>query len=53
MPRYSALWLQIAVEQYEYDALPVAVRRLVDARIEELLERPEGPGEAFNARADS
>ena len=51
MPRYSALWLQVAVEQY--DALPVAVRRLVDARIEELLERPEGPREAYDARADS
>ena len=47
MPRYSALWLQIALEQF--DALPVAVQRLVDARIEELLERPEGPREAFSA----
>ncbi|MGH3800280.1 MAG: hypothetical protein ACRDTD_09145 [Pseudonocardiaceae bacterium] len=39
MPRFSARWLEIAIEQY-------------DARVEQLLAWPEGPREAYDARRD-
>lgn len=48
--RFSARWLEIALAQY--DALPLETQRQVDARIEQLLERPEGPREAYDARSD-
>lgn len=48
--RFSARWLEIAQEQY--DALPVEVQREVDARVEQLLEQPVGPPEAYDARTD-
>lgn len=50
MPRFSARWLEIALEQY--GALLPASQRQVDARIEQLLERPEGPPEAYDSRSD-
>jgi mRNA-degrading endonuclease RelE of RelBE toxin-antitoxin system len=49
MPRFSARWLEIALEQY--NALPPASQRQVEARIEQLLERPEGPREAYDSRS--
>ncbi|MGH3367029.1 MAG: hypothetical protein ACRDOY_07490 [Nocardioidaceae bacterium] len=45
MPRYTARWLEIAQEQR--DSLPAATRRLVDRRIEELLEDPAGDPHAL------
>jgi hypothetical protein len=50
MPRFSARSLEIALEQHT--ALPLAVQRQVDARIEQLLERPKGPREAYDPRSD-
>ncbi len=42
--------MQIALEQYR--ALSVTERRSVDVRIEQLLERPEGPRAAYDAQSD-
>ncbi len=50
MPRFSVRWLEIAIEYY--DALPAATRQQIDARVEQLLELPEGPREAYDARRD-
>lgn len=50
MPRFSARWLEIALEQY--NALPHEVQRQVDARIEQLLEQPEGPRDAYDPHSD-
>jgi len=41
MPRYSPVWLEIALEQYA--SLPAEAREQVDARIEQLLENPRQP----------
>jgi hypothetical protein len=46
MPRYTARWLQIPLEQY--DALPDQAQRQVDLRVAELLEEPEGPSQAYD-----
>ncbi len=51
MPGFTALWLEVAVEQYT--ALPLAAQRQVDARVEELLDRPEGPRGSYDPRSDS
>jgi hypothetical protein len=40
MPRYDQIWLEIAQEQY--DSLPTTTQRLIDRRIEELLNDPIG-----------
>jgi len=48
MPRYMARWLEIAQEQR--DSLPATTRRLVDHRIEELLEDPTGDPHALHYR---
>ena len=50
MPRFSARWLEIALEHY--DALPAATQRQIDARVEQLLESREGPREAYDSRRD-
>jgi hypothetical protein len=48
MPRYMSRWLGIAQEQR--DSLPATTRRLVDRRIEELLEDPTGDPHALYYR---
>ena len=40
MPRYTPVWLEIP--RVHYESLPAAKRRLVDLRIDELLENPTG-----------
>lgn len=50
MPHFSARWLEIAREQY--DALPAEARQQVDDHIEQLLERPEGPPQAYDLSSD-
>ncbi len=50
MPRYTARWLQIPLEQY--DALPDQAQRQVDLRVAELLEEPEGPSQAYDPPTD-
>jgi hypothetical protein len=50
MPRFSVRWLEIAIEYY--DELPAATRQQIDARVEQILEWPEGPPEAYDARRD-
>jgi len=39
MPRYTVGWVEIAADQYH--ALPAPQQRLVDARVDQLLEDPE------------
>ena len=50
MPRYSARWLEVAQEQYT--AMPVEVQQQVDGRIEQLLERPDGSPQSYDAPSD-
>jgi hypothetical protein len=51
MPRYGPVWLEIAAEQYAQ--LPEAVRALVDARLEQLLENPDEQSvSAYDERTD-
>lgn len=50
MPPFRARWLEIARAQY--DALPTDRQQLVDARITELLEHPDGPAEAYDPATD-
>ena len=50
MPRFSLRWLEIAIEYY--GALPAATRQQIGARVEQLLEWPEGPPETYDARRD-
>ena len=50
MSRFSARWLEIAIEQYL--ALPPAIREQIDVRIEELLEHPEDPAGGYDDRSD-
>lgn len=48
IPRYGVVWLELAREQY--DALPLAARTHVDARLVDLAEQPYGPG--YDERTD-
>jgi hypothetical protein len=50
MPRYGAVWLEIAREQYA--ALPSDAREQVDARIEQLLENPQQPRSGYDDATD-
>ncbi len=50
MPRYTARWLEIAIDQYL--ALSPETREQVDIRLEELLEQPEGPPGAYDPPSD-
>lgn len=50
MPRYTARWLQIPLEQY--DALSDQAQRQVDVRVAELLKEPDGASQAYDAPSD-
>jgi hypothetical protein len=50
MPRYQPRWVEVAERQR--DNLPAAARRLVDRRIEELLEDPTGNPAAYDGVED-
>lgn len=51
MPRYGAVWVEIAREQYAL--LPPEAREQVDARIEQLLENPrQHPPSAYDSATD-
>lgn len=50
MPQFRARWLEIAHAQY--DALPLDRQQLVNARIAELAEQPNGPAEAYDPATD-
>lgn len=50
MPRYTARWLQIPLEQH--DGLSEQAQRRVDVRVAELLEEPEGPSQAYDPPSD-
>jgi mRNA-degrading endonuclease RelE of RelBE toxin-antitoxin system len=50
MPRYGAVWLEIALEQYA--SLPAKTREQVDARIEQLLESPRQPLDGYDELTD-
>ncbi len=45
MPPYTAIWLERAWKQR--DSLPATIRRLVERRVEELLEDPTGAPHAL------
>lgn len=51
MPRYGAVWLEIAREQYA--ALPAEARAQVDARVEQLLENARNPLGGYDEPSDS
>jgi hypothetical protein len=51
MPRYGAVWLEIAGEQYA--ALPTKARAEVDARVEQLLENTRNPLGGYDEPTDS
>jgi len=50
MPRYGAVWLEIAREQYA--SLPADIQDLIDARVAELLEDPRQPRSAYDQLTD-
>lgn len=50
MPRYDSGWVDIAREQYL--GLPAHLRRLIDARITQLLDGPDGPGASHDPQTD-
>ena len=50
MPRYDSGWVDIAREQYL--GLPEDLRRLIDARITELLDGPDEPGTSHDPQTD-
>lgn len=50
MARYTARWSQIPLEQY--DALPTEAQHLVDVRVEQLLDEPEGRPQAYDPPSD-
>lgn len=50
MARYGAVWLEIARRQY--DSLPTEIQQQIDDRLEELLENPHLPKDAYDARTD-
>lgn len=50
MTRFSPRWLELAREQY--GALPEDHQRAIDARVAELLDRPEGTASAYHRRRD-
>ncbi len=50
MPRYGAVWLEIAREQYA--SLPADIQALIDARVAELLEDPRQPRSAYDQLTD-
>jgi hypothetical protein len=50
MPPFRARWLEVARAQY--DALPADRQQLVDARLAELLDHPEGSAEAYDQASD-
>lgn len=50
MPDFSALWLEIATDQYK--SLSVEARQQVDVRLAGLLAGPVGRPEAYDAATD-
>jgi hypothetical protein len=50
VPAYSLGWVDIAVEQYL--ALPIDQQQLVDARVQQLLDEPAGPGTNHDPQTD-
>ncbi len=50
MPRYGAVWLEIARERYA--SLPADIQDLIDAEVAELLEDPRQPRSAYDQRTD-
>lgn len=50
MARYDPGWADIAIDQYL--ALSEELQRLVDARVTQLLDEPDGPGTGHDRRTD-
>ena len=50
MPDYTLGWVDIAIEQYL--ALPLHQQQLVDARVQQLLDNPAGPGTSHDPHTD-
>ena len=50
MRRYAPVWLEIAREQYA--SFPAEIRKLVDARIEQLLANPRQHAAGYDERTD-
>ena len=50
MADYALGWSDLALDRYI--ALPAETQQLVDARIAELLETPDGPGSSYDPTVD-
>ena len=50
MPGYALGWVDIAIEQCL--ALPTEQQRLVDTRVQQLLDDPAGPGTSHDPHTD-
>lgn len=50
MARYDLGWVDIALDQYL--ALPENPQRLIDARLSQLLDDPDGPGTSHDLQTD-
>lgn len=50
MARYDLGWVDIALDQY--GGLPEDLQRLIDARITQLLDNPEGLGTSHDPQTD-
>ncbi len=50
MADYALGWSDLALDRYI--ALPAETQQLVDARIAELLETPDGPGSSYDPSVD-
>lgn len=50
MSDYTLGWVDIAIEQYL--ALPTEQQRLVDTRVQQLLDNPAGPGTSHDPHTD-
>lgn len=50
MPNYILGWVDIAIEQYL--ALPTTQQRLIDTRIQQILDNPAGPSSSHDPDTD-
>jgi mRNA-degrading endonuclease RelE of RelBE toxin-antitoxin system len=50
MARYGLVWLKIVLKQYA--SIPAEVQEQIDARVDQLLEKPRQSGAGYDKRAD-
>lgn len=50
MSAYILDWVEVPIEQYQ--AIPLEQQILIDTRISQLLNRPDGPGCSYDGQSD-